>query len=90
MKPGRKVLWEREEKTVPLGYLVSLPLAPEYTWRALLPEALEQIATAQRFAEAEWRRPCTLELVATVQHGNPIPQSFTLHFEVTPCGSSGV
>lgn len=84
MRPGRKVLWERKPEGYPRYRILSLPFPAELTSRMMLPEALELIAYAQRFAENEARHPVSLTLAATVQHGNPIAYSYTLHFEVIP------
>lgn len=79
---SRKVIYERgfdHAKRV-----VSYGIEPNLS----ADEFLESLATAQNYAQADADgRPVSLELVATVQHGWPVPLSFTLHFEVTPCAA---
>lgn len=84
MRIGRKVIFERGDfdhgKRV-----VSYGVDHELTLPEFLHDALYSLARVQVYAENDaGGRPCSLELVATVQHGWPIPLRYTLHFEVTP------
>lgn len=83
MRIGRKVIFERGDfdhgKRV-----VSYSIDHELSLPEFLDDALYSLARVQAYAESDAHRPCSLELVATVQHGWPIPLRYTLHFEVTP------